>query len=456
MKKYLIFVVILIILNSGMSSIGLSHKSKSPNNFDMVIITPKIFISAIQPLVDHKNYHNIQTIVKDVEEIYLEYEGKDDAEKIKYFIKDALEEWNITYVLLFGGRKDQSAIETYWIPVRYSYLNRGYGHFSEQKFISDLYFSDIYDDNDNFSSWDTDNDGVFGEWPENSSAEDIPDLFPDVYVGRLPCRNVFEARTVVQKIIKYENRTVESSSWFTTMAVVAGDTYPNRTNFYDGEVYTQMAIDMMPEFTHVKLWTSNGSLKSPYDVIKTINKGCGFIYYSGHGNPAQWVTHPPDNSELNIFALRLRDIPFLLNFNKLPVCITGSGCWNSIINVSLFFPQRNYAIPHCLSWGLVSKAYGGCIAMIAATAISYDSPDIKNKTGGIEWLDIHFFEQYGCKNIKILGEAWAKTITSFLDNFSIDWSDPSHNGDALIVKNVEQWLLIGDPSLKIGGYKKLK
>jgi len=29
--------------------------------------------------------------------------------------------------------------------------------------------------------------------------------------------------------------------------------------------------------------------------------------------------------------------------------------------------------------------------------------------------------------------------------------DNSIDGDAIIIKNVQQWLLIGDPSLKIGG-----
>lgn len=54
--------------------------------------------------------------------------------------------------------------------------------------------------------------------------------------------------------------------------------------------------------------------------------------------------------------------------------------------------------------------------------------------------------------IKILVEIWGNTIISFLQNFSINWNDASANGAALIAKNVEQRLLIGDPSLMIGGY----
>ncbi|MFH1013087.1 MAG: hypothetical protein V1769_01075, partial [Thermoplasmatota archaeon] len=79
--------------------------------------------------------------------------------------------------------------------------------------------------------------------------------------------------------------------------------------------------------------------------------------------------------------------------------------------------------------------------------------DISSKRGGIEWLDIHFFEQYGTKDVDVLGKAWGNTVSSFLDSFPIDWSDTSVDGDAIIVKNVQQWLLMGDPSLKIGGYQ---
>ena len=82
-----------------------------------------------------------------------------------------------------------------------------------------------------------------------------------------------------------------------------------------------------------------------------------------------------------------------------------------------------------------------------------ESPDINTGYGGIEWLDIHFFEQYGQQNIRILGEAWGTTIASFLDNNPIDWNDASINGTALVAKNAKQWLLIGDPSLRIGGYR---
>lgn len=438
------------------------HQAEKSPVYDLLIIAPERFSKAIEPLVKHKIDHGIKTKFVSIEEVYdqMFWYGRDKAEKLKYFIKFAKERWGIKYVLLIGGKKRQSPFDDYWVPVRYSHLSRGYDYgttyIREGKFLSDLYFADIYDQNGNFSSWDDNNNGVFGEWPENGIAIDRPDLHPDVYLGRLPCRNVDEVRDVVRKIISYESRDWNNETWFRRFVVVAGDTYPDKTDYYDGEVYTQQGLDYMEGFDGIKLWASEGNL-SASRVIREINKGCGFIWFSGHGSPALWGTHPPD-SEKWIHGLKLWQIRLLHNGKKLPVCISGSGCFNNMFNVSIwhsewvyFMGLIPYGIPHCWGWALVRNPHGGSIATIASTGFSYESPDINRNEGGIEWLDMHFFEQYGVKGKRTLGEVWASTIDAFLQNFTIDWDDPSRNGSALIAKNVEEWLLIGDPSLMIGG-----
>lgn len=427
-------------------------KNNFEPKYDLLIIAPEKFAKSLKPLIDHKNRFGVNTTLETTDDIYNEYQGRDKAEQIKYSIKDAIEKWGIKYVLLVGGKKGQLTTEEWWIPVRYSYLDRKYEKYPEHKFISDLYFADIYDSKGNFSSWDDNNNGLYGEWPENQSAIDIPDLYPDVYVGRLPCRNSYQVKTAVKKIISYETGDF-SDSWFKNMVVAAGDTYPGKTDYYDGEVYTQMGLDMMPGFNPIKLWTSDGSLKNWVDVVKAINKGCGFVWFSGHGNPTTWSTHPANSSDW-ITGLKSWNVPFLVNGKKLPVCIVGSGCFNSMFNVSLSNRYWVFGLPvtKCWSEALTLKRHGGCIAVIGSTAFSYESPDINTGKGGIEWLDMHFFDQYGQHNIRVLGEIWGKTVTCFLQNFSINWSDNSSDGDALIAKNTQMWLLMGDPSLKIGGY----
>ncbi|UCF13446.1 MAG: hypothetical protein JSW06_04100 [Thermoplasmatales archaeon] len=177
--------------------------SPFPTNsiYDLVIITPKTFSDDLQKLVDHKNNHNVPTTLKITGDIYKEYSGVDRPEQIKYFIKYAKETWNITYVLLVGGlksllwgnpRDDKNQGTKDWhLPVRYSNLKEN-EEIYDPGFISDLYYADIYDGEGNFSNWDSNEDGIFAKWSGLGDDKDTINFYPDVYVGRLACRNNFE------------------------------------------------------------------------------------------------------------------------------------------------------------------------------------------------------------------------------------------------------------------------
>jgi hypothetical protein len=182
----------------------------------------------------------VQTLLKTTEEIYDEYpEGRDKPEQIKYFIKDAIETYGITYVLLVGGLKNivwskprDNANEgtTGWrLPVRYNNFYDNPAHplaetLYDPGVLTDLYFADIYDGEGNFSSWDMNNDGIFASWgmPGVAYNETEIDMAPDVRVGRLACENNIEVKNVVNKIINYE-QTPADPSWYKKMIVVSGD-----------------------------------------------------------------------------------------------------------------------------------------------------------------------------------------------------------------------------------------
>lgn len=452
MKKIIPFMVIGIIV---LSSIGLSKSIENTNKFDsydLLIITPSSFTDELQPLIDHKNNHGMHTTVGVLEDIYENYPGRDEPEKIKYFIKYAKETWNIDYVLLVGGRTPSIFEEKWLLPVRYSYIEDNVAT-PEIRYVSDLYYADIYDSEGEFSSWDTNENNVFSEWIGYQPADDIMNLYPDVFVGRLPCRNKFEVKITVDKIIRYEQEPC-AESWFKQMVVVGGDTYTNN-DYYEGEVANQQALDYMQDFEHVKLWTSDGSFKNWRDVVRTINKGCGFLFFAGHGSPANWGTHPPYDNSTWIFGLNLPHMPFLFNKEKLPICVVG-GCHNSMFNISYFHQSWVYGLPvyECWSWRLTRKIGGGSIATLGCTGLGYGKEDKQDPSqgGGGDWLNVLFFKEYGENQYEFLGEVWGNAIASYLEEFPIDWSQHAFNDTALDAKTVQEWVLLGDPSLKIGGY----
>jgi hypothetical protein len=383
------------------------------------------------------------------------WHGRDDAEKVKYFIKTAIEEWGIKYVLLVGGRSSEIC-PTWYCPVRYVNMVDDF----DTEYLSDLYFADIYDAHGNFSSWDSDNDGVFGEWYPGETPQDTSiDLIPDVAVGRLPCRSVEEVRTMVRKIITYET-TAFDKPWFQKILVAAGDTYPASENpnwtGYEGEYYGDRAIENLSGFTPTRLYTSDGTFTDKTDIIKAFRDGFGFVYLVGHGSPKSWGNHPP-NSTVFINGPNTNEMWQLRNKDRLPVCVV-SGCHNSQFDVCLrrilnaTSRWRLEFVPECWSERILRTPNGGAIATIGCTALGYTKEDKQSFHGGINELETAFFHAYGQENISTLGDTWTTAITWYAQTYPVNWSTQAGSDSWIDAKVIQNWALLGDPSLLIGGY----
>jgi len=290
--------------------------------YNLVIIAPKEFSRGLQKLIEHKNSFGVKTILKTTEEIYNEYTGVDKPEQIKYFIKYAIENWNITYVLLVGGLKSQiyskprddpnQGTKGWHVPVRYHNFFDNPEHpllaetMHDPGVISDLYYADIYECEGNFSSWDPNGDGIFAAWGKDGVENDTGiDFYPDVSLGRLACCNNLEVKNVVNKIIRYEQSPADSS-WFKKMVVISGDGFLDQQDlnitwdtksFPDGEytIYAQSknknGIFGPVDVIHVKL---DQSVKSNISFNHDDNlKIKGYPFF-----PIAEITSPSDGDIL--------------------------------------------------------------------------------------------------------------------------------------------------------------
>jgi hypothetical protein len=404
------------------------------DDYNLVIIAPSEFSTALQPLITHKMSVGISTILKTTEEIYVEYEGFDQAEQIKYFIKDAIETWGVDYVFLVGN--------VYKLPIRVSNAM-----IWEENLLTDLYYADIYDENGSFCSWDKDGDGIYGEvYRDHHEIYDIDgvDLYPDVNIGRLPCENTAEVTTVVNKIIHYETTTKEES-WFNNIILIGGDTFPS-SDGNEGEEQNLVTEQLMSEFTSTKLWTSDGTFTARA-LNQAINNGAGFIDYSGHGFEIGVATHPPDSEEW--VPYHTNHLLSAHNGDKLPIiffdaCLTAKLDFNlaelfGYASESLqVFIEKYPALASILfptfAWVILKKTNGGAIATIGATRTAFGSMQY-----GCGYLAIHFWQAY----------ATSETLSQMLTKAQNDYITNIPN--ELIT--VEEFILIGDPSLKIGGYE---
>ena len=73
--------------------------------------------------------------------------------------------------------------------------------------------------------------------------------------------------------------------------------------------------------------------------------------------------------------------------------------------------------------------------------------------GGGNELEVNFFTQYSKNNKKILGEAWSSAISWYIDTYQVNWNTKSVSDSWIDAQVVETWVLFGDPSLHIGGYR---
>jgi hypothetical protein len=460
-KRYLVILTITILISSIYPpNIGSIENTDQNSEYELLIICPSIFTDNLIPLVNHKINMGISVILIELDEIYESGKtsnGRDEAEKIKYFIKNAIEEWNTKYVLLVGGKKGQTP---FWhLPVRYIDTGNDW----EAQIISDLYYADIYDKNDEFSNWDSDLDERYAEWEKGEKPEDVDiDFYPDVALGRIPCRNKYELKIVVDKIIEYET-SAYSKIWFNNFVVAAGDTYLESDNplwvGYEGEYYAELAIQNMTDFNPIRLYTSDGTLTGQSDVINVLNNGCGFIYLVGHGNPQSWGNHPPNDHEF-VSGLNNQRMYQLKNENMYPICVV-SGCHNNQFDVDIFniFDQlaryRGEATFECWGWRMLRKINGGSIVSFGCTALGHTKEDKYSFKGGINELEVQLFKKYGQEGIEIAGDILLESWNWYIEKYPINWEASEHNDlidswvDAQII---ESYILFGDPSLKIGGY----
>ncbi len=268
--------------------------------YDLLIIAPSSFKDALQPLIEHKESIGIPTLLLTTEEIYSSYSGRDEPEKIKYAIKDAIEKYGIKYVLLVGGLKSKiyakpkdnvnAGVTGWYLPVRYS--NCRYWEGDDPGVITDLYYADIYKYEDGkavFDNWDSNGNGIYAEF--TPSSQDKLDLYPDVYVGRLACRSVKEVQDIVEKIIGYEN---DEKSWFYRMIGITGDGFLDQQdlnitwdvrNVPDGK-YTLYAQSMNDEGKTGPIDVTNFTVDHDAETKLTFNHDDYLIPALKNGYPA--------------------------------------------------------------------------------------------------------------------------------------------------------------------------
>ncbi|HEX6792138.1 MAG TPA: C25 family cysteine peptidase [Candidatus Krumholzibacteria bacterium] len=247
-----------------------SFPSLEGSDVDYVIITNDSLASTFQTLADWKTAKGVPTVVRTTEWIDAHYRnGADPAETIRSFILDAYQDWGITYVLL-GGDTDQ-------IPVR---LGRS-TYLGVKELPADMYFACLDGD------WNLDHDEYFGE------PNDVPDLYPEVYLGRLPAVSNATAATLIGKIESYE--TPVHADYTGSALMLAEVLFP--IDWTQGMSVSQDGADIA-EYLYLQSFTGAPAVARYYEnyiphpgslpedaasAIAAMNAGYDQVNHTGHG-----------------------------------------------------------------------------------------------------------------------------------------------------------------------------
>lgn len=448
--------------------------------YDLIIITHDDLVDEFQPLVDHKISKGITTKMVTVDEIYAEYASQStyDWEQIKMYLADHVIDWDTKFVLLGGGHIGNTY--DYYVPIFQSNNwdpNDEYGTW-DLNYATDLYFADVYyvDTYGRYQmdDWDSNHNGIYAEGDTFPSGTDMPDYYPDVMLGRIPCIFEWEADVAVDKIINYEN--MADNSWYYNALLVGGDGFPPERypgqaarGFYEGEIVGNIISDYLKDNgwdTTRAFCSDEGDVKvnSAKDVYTLVDEGYGFVHMDGHSCPFSLGSYEPDTyispeppltAFYNGFDARLFDCGY-----KLPLMI-NEGCHNAEFDVTgqelidhlldayddhpdYGFALYNYEwIPHDVSSWFVVQEGGGAIGVIGNTALGsgYIDDGITHGLGG--WLMIRYGQAIGDGAV-YTGEVYNIGISAYCDAFDV-YTEPDR-------VRVEEQVLLGDPSVKLGGY----
>lgn len=340
----------------------------------------------------------------------------DDAGKLRQYLSYAFENHGTEFVLL-GGKEPH-------VPVRYAYAENSV-YYSLHNAPTDMYFSDLT------SNWNTDNDAIYGEEADSIYCA------PEIYVGRLLCKNQEEVNNYIDKLLIYEINPGNGDYSYLEKAY----TYYS----HDINYCSTLIIDTLSMvFNSVRIdGQRDYGLPKGSEVLSILNQNFGYITLHGHGTPdgVRLIDHVTINGKKHYYekyAIKALDgVQYWLSdeANSSLDCMTNKWYPNVQYSMSCvtmpydIYTEANTTYEMDLNYGesfTLGKNYGG-VAYLGNTRVSY-----KGNTYGA-YLEKCFLTKLLQDTTKIgVAEANSKTF----------WGSPNLNKGHMhrLIHN-----LLGDP-----------
>ena len=241
---------------------------KPTGDISYLIITTEELKDSLKTFAGWKSQKGMFTHVETVESITKKYSGRDDPEKIRNYLTDYNERYEVDYLLLAGDYDDVPVRETKNPKVLIPNVEPDY-------FASDIYYACV----DPNTTWDKDKDGVYGE------IGDIEDPDLDMVYGRLAIGSPNDMSKKLSELISREKNPVKSTGG-NEILILANELGHD----LESVDITEAIIDRHEalkdsKFDKVYFDGSGDELFTTEKLIERLEDGYQFNFYLGHGDP---------------------------------------------------------------------------------------------------------------------------------------------------------------------------
>lgn len=260
-------------INKLTQNFKLSPVNIGLSTYEYVVVTSERLAPYFKRLIDWKRQKGLNAGVVTMQDILNNpsivkdeiSNLSDDAGKLRQYLRLAYQN-GTKYVLLGGGKSV--------VPIRYGYGNY-YGNIDQ--IPTDWYYSDLN------GNWNKNGNNYYGE-----EAVGEIDYYPELYVGRLLCKNKEEIDNYIDKLLIYEQNPGKGDFNYLkkTFYTQADQLQSGR----QANIIADELKDILPDYTILEeypdSYDDNPTFPTGKDVIDAMNQRYyGFISWFNHGSP---------------------------------------------------------------------------------------------------------------------------------------------------------------------------
>lgn len=243
------------------------HRARTIGGYELLVITPQEWVPRYDEYVEFYEARGLRTRVTALEYILDNFDGRDDAEKVREYIIQEYNDEGIQMVLLGG--------DSNLMPWRalYCYVSDD----TEDYLPADMYFACLD------GTWDDNNNGIWGEIGED-------DLLPELAVARMTFNNEEQFNNIMHKTLEYQANPVLGELRTVILgAEHLGDGYYGSTDLErligGSSDFDYTTVGIPEDYDFVKYYASPSVSWSGGAFKNVINDNGGqYVHHVGHAN----------------------------------------------------------------------------------------------------------------------------------------------------------------------------